>query len=162
MIRFIFLSALSLLAAGAQAQVYKCVDASGKTAYSQSPCPGSARSAPVARAAPPAPAAAPAAKGGDAGKAAKPSGPKSAAELEQEFRKRKQEQEDVRKKEEQKLAEAKDKEENCRSARQQLASIEAGMRQARINEKGERYFLDDGQIAQEKTSARKSIDQWCK
>jgi len=58
MIRFIFLSALSLLAAGAQAQVYKCVDASGKTAYSQSPCPGSARSAPVARAAPPAPAAA--------------------------------------------------------------------------------------------------------
>ena len=35
---------LSLCAASAQAQVFKCVDGSGKTVYSQSPCPKDARS----------------------------------------------------------------------------------------------------------------------
>jgi len=159
MLRLTFFAALSILATAADAQVYKCVDASGKIAYLQSPCPTDARGAKILRAVPPAPAA-PAADGA-AGGAAKSSGPKTAAELEQDFRKRRQEQEGARKKEEEKLAEAKNKEQNCSNARQRLASIDGGLRQTGVSEKGERYFLDDAQITQERANAQKAAEQWC-
>lgn len=158
----IILHLLLAFPALADAQVYKCVEpASGKTIYLQSPCPAGTRSEAVRRAVPSAPAAAPAA-GDAAGKAAKSSGPKTAAEMEQEFRKRRQEQEDARKKEEEKSSAASAKEENCNNARQQLASLESGTRQARVDSKGERYFLDDQQIEQEKARARKAVEASCK
>jgi hypothetical protein len=159
---------LSLPAWAAHSQVYKCVDpATGKVAYLQSPCPASTRAEAVWKAVPSAPATvqAPALGGeGAAAKtaAAKSSGPKTAAELEQDYRKRRQEQDDVRKKEDEKLAAGKAKEDNCRSARQQLVSLESGVRQARVNDKGERYFLEDAQVEQEKAQARKSVEQSCK
>ena len=169
MYRTLVLSLFSVFATGAHAQVYKCIDAGGKTTYLQSPCPSDAKSAAISRTVPPAPPQSePAAgiggaeKGDKAGKAAKASGPKSAAELEQDFRKRKQEQEKSREKEEQKLADTKLREENCRNSRLQLVNLESGVRQLRIDEKGERQFLDDAGIEQEKAKARKVVEQWCK
>ena len=167
MVRILVLSALSVFAAGAQAQVYKCIDASGKTTYLQSPCPSGAKSTAISRTVPPAPPQAEPAVGGadkadKAGKAAKASGPKTAAELEQDFRKRKQEQEKAREKEEQKLAETKAREENCRNSRLQVINLESGARQLRVDEKGNRNYLDEGQIEQEKANARKLAEQWCK
>ena len=170
--RFAVLSALWLVAAGAQAQVYKCVDASGKTTYLQSPCPAGAKSAAISRTVPPAaaaPAAAPAAAGaadkaakGAADKAAKASGPKTAAELDQDFRKRRQDEEKQRELEAQKLADARIRDENCRNARAQLVSMDAGIPQARINEQGERVFLDDTQVEAARTTMRQAVEQWCK
>jgi hypothetical protein len=156
-----------VLPSAAHAQVNKCVDpATGKTTYLQTPCPSNARSQTVKKAAPasaPAPAATSAGAGSDSAKAAgKTTGPKTAAELEQDFRKRRQEQDDARKKDAEKLAQAKAKEDNCRNARAQLVTIESGVRQARVNEKGERIFLEDAQIEQEKARARSAVDQWCK
>ena len=169
MFRIFLLSALSIFAAGAQAQVHKCIDASGKTTYLQSPCPSGAKSTAIRRTVPPAPPPSEPAAGiarpdktDKAGKAAKASGPKSAAELEQEFRKRKQEQEKSREKEAQKLAETKSREENCRNSRMQIINLESGARQFRIDEKGERQFLDEAGIEQEKAKARKLAEQWCK
>lgn len=145
-------------AGAAQAQVYKCVDAGGKTVYSQAPCPKSAKATTLKSTAP---AAAPLkeAKAGDA--AGKTSGPRTAADMEQDFRKRQLEQEEVRKKQEQTFADAKVKEENCRNARNNLAMLELGGRQARINDKGERYFLDDAQIETEKQRARAAVQSSC-
>lgn len=164
MLRAALLAALGSCAFAASAQVHKCVDASGKVVYSQSPCPASSKSATIQRAVPPAPPAPAAAAGdaakGDAGKAAK-SGPKTAAELEQEFRKRQKEKDDAAKKQQEELAQAKQKEENCRNARAQLAGLEAGGRQSRYNEKGERFFLGDEQIEQEKARVRQSIAKMC-
>ena len=166
MFRTLVLSVLSVFAAGAQAQVYKCVDAGGKTTYLQSPCPAGAKSTAISRTAPPAPPQSePAASAGGAdkaGKAAKASGPKSAAELEQDFRKRKQEEEKAREKEQQKLAETKAREENCRNSRLQIINLESGARQSRIDEKGERQFLDEAGVEKEKANARRLVDQWCK
>ena len=169
MLRTLVFSVIWVFATGAQAQVYKCIDSSGKTTYLQSPCPSGAKSAALSRTVPPAlPQAEPAAgaagadKADKAGKAAKASGPKSAAELELEFRKRKLEQEKSREKEEQKLAETKAREENCRNARLQVISLESGVRQLRIDEKGERQYLDQAGIEQEKASARSLAEQWCK
>lgn len=171
MLRILALSALSVYAAAAQAQVYKCVDASGKTAYLQSPCPTGAKSTAITRAVPPAPTP-PAAekagadkgdKGDKAGKDGKAaSGSKTAAEQELEFRKRRQEQEKAQEKEAQKLAETKVRGENCRNARLQLINLESGARQLRMDEKGERSFLNEDQIEREKASARKLAEQWCK
>ena len=139
-------------------QVNKCVDASGKTVYSQGACPKDSKASKIA--APPAPVQAGAGvKPGDSGKA---SAPKTTAELEQDFRKRQQEQADARKKDEDRLAEIKNNQENCDAARRQLAGFELGGRQSSINEKGERIFLDDAQIEQEKQRARQAVTLSCK
>jgi len=150
-----------LCATSAHAQVYKCVEAGGKIVYSQNPCPANSKSATINRTvpvAPPAPVSA-----GDAGKgaAAKAATPKTPAEEEQAFRKRQQEQQEAQKKAAEKTAEAKQKEENCRRAREQLAQLEAGGRITRFNEKGEKSYLDDDQVNQEKARARSLSGQWC-
>ena len=148
----VLLAALLVASGAAHAQVYKCVGAGGKTVYSQVPCPQGARSTTLnsSHAAPP-PAA-----------GAAPAAQKSAAQLEQEFRKRRQEQAEADKKGKEQAAQAKDKEENCRNARTQLVSLDSGVRQMRVNDKGERYYLDDSQVQQEKARARRAVDNSCK
>jgi uncharacterized protein DUF4124 len=146
------LIAFSAAAFPAYAQVYKCVEG-GRTIYSQTPCPaGSSQSTTISRRAPSAPAPG----------AAKSGAPQTTADQEQAFRKRQKEQEDAAKKESQKLAESKEKQENCSTARAQLAQYEAGGRITRMDEKGERVFLDDSMIASEKERARSMVDRWCK
>jgi hypothetical protein len=139
-----------LAACPAWAQVYKCVDASGKTVYLQQPCPPGQSSKVISRTAPPAQEA-PATKGG-----------KPPANPEQEFRKRQKEREEADKKSAEQSEQAKRREENCARARQQVAQYDLGGRQTGINEKGERYFLDDGQIAQGKARAQAAVAEWCK
>jgi hypothetical protein len=154
MSRLLCLFALALVSGAAQAQVYKCVDANGKTVYSQSPCAKTSRSTTLERNAP---APAPAKEG--AGKSILP---KTTSEQEQDFRKRRRDQEESLKKDEEKLAEIKGREENCRNARAQLITLGYGGRQMRIDDKGERYYLDDEQIAREKERAQSAVDTWCK
>jgi hypothetical protein len=160
-IRLAFGAAILAMAAPSLAQVYKCVDASGKTVYSQVPCPANTKSSSV-RTAPPAPRPSSPSAASDAKPAAASAGPKTAAELEQEFRKRRADQEEARKKEQEKIAESKDREDNCRAARAQLAGMDAGTRQVRIDEKGERVFLDDSQIAREKDRMRRVVQEMCR
>ncbi len=156
--RSVMLLAALALAGSAYAQVYKCVDASGKTIYMQSPCPKGDRATTLNRNPAAAAPAAPAAPG--AGQNA--AGPKSAAQLEQEFRKRRLEQQEAGKKADEQAARDKEKQENCRAAQAQLATLNSGMRQVRINAQGEREYLDDAQIAQEKSRAQLAIDRSCK
>ena len=158
MIRLVFFSFALLGAASAQAQVYKCIDPAGKTVYLQTPCPTGSKASTLGRKPTESPAPAPAA----ADKAAAKSGPKSVAEQEQAFRKRQEQQQKAQKKEEDTLAQSREKEDNCRRARAQLTQYEVGGRIAQYNDKGERYFLGDEQINQEKTKARSLVDEWCK
>lgn len=151
----LWLGALLLVAGQASAQINKCVDNTGKTIYLQSPCPANSKASSI-RSAPPSPAA-PSPDGKSVAK-----GPASTAELERDFRKRRTEQEELAKKNAEKATEAKDREENCRSARAQLASLESGARQQRVDEKGERVFLDDSQLGVEADRARKAVQAWCK
>jgi len=169
--------ALALFAAGAlaagtpaAAQIYKCVGAGGKTVYSQSPCPSNTKSAPIQDRVPGsvAPPPAPAASAGTAGAggtaaapAAKPSGPKSVAEQDADFRKRRADEAEAAKKSSEAQEQAEAKQKNCTAARANLAGLQMGGRQARINEKGERYFLDDAQVAQEMERAKQSMTANC-
>jgi len=161
-VRTLLLAALWVIAASAQAQVYKCIDPGGKTTYSQSPCPANSRSGAIARTVPDAPAGAPPAGESAAGKAAKASGPKTAADLEQDFRKRRKDQEEAQKKDAEKAADARVRDENCRNARQQVVTLESGVPQMRVDEQGNRTIPDQSQIEREKAFARKAVEQWCK
>jgi len=155
-----------LAASSAQAQVHKCVDAAGKIIYTQDPCPANTKSGTMSRNVLSAPAASPAASPADspadkAAAAAKSTAPKTAAEQEQAFRQRQQEQAKASKQAQQKSAEAQAKELNCRNARERLAQYDIGGRLSRITAQGERYYMDDAQIEQEKSRARADIAQAC-
>lgn len=161
---------LLFLALPVSAQMYKWVDSNGKVQYSDKPPPSNVKSEKLRDPAPPpapaavAPAAgAPAASESKSGtkKDAAKSGPKTAAEQEQAFRKRQVDAAKAQDEEAKKSAEARNKEENCKRARAAVAGFQMGGRQARIDEKGERVFLDDQQIAQESARAKQDAAAAC-
>lgn len=157
----------------ASAQMYKWVDSNGKMHYSDKPPPSNIKTEKL-RAPPPAPGAsvpAPseakgspkqeAAKGGAKQDTAK-GGPTTPAEQEQAFRKRQLDAAKAQEDEAKKLAQARDKAENCRRAQAAVANLQAGGRQMRIDQKGERVFLDEQQIAQETAKAQQEAAAACR
>ena len=140
----------ALLAAPASAQVYKCVDAAGKTVYSQQRCPAGESSKVISRSAPPEEAA-----------ETKPGG-KPPATPEQEYRKRQADRAEADKKAAEEETKAKARADNCKRAREALAAFDMGGRFAGVDAKGEKYFYDDNRIAQEKARAQQLADDSCK
>jgi hypothetical protein len=160
MAKILFCLAFAAFAGAAQAQI-KCWNEAGKRVCGDAPPPGAkvtTLGAPAAgSAAPAAPKDAAKAGAKDAKK-----GPLTPAEQEQEYRKRQAEAEKAGAKaaEEQRNAEA--KRANCAQARQALVELESGQRISRINPAtGERYFLEESQIAQEAAKARQAIQTAC-
>jgi len=153
------------LALPAMAQMYKWVDANGEVHYSDRPPPSNVKTEtlrmPAEAAA--APAAAPAASAGKTGaqKNEAKAGPKSLAEEDQAFRKRQADAAKAQAEHARKEAEARKKAEYCKSAKAALANLELGGRQVRINDKGERVFLTDEEIAQATAQARKDAAAAC-
>ena len=84
-----------------------------------------------------------------------------AVDPELEAKRKKAEQEDAAKAkaDEQRVAAA--KAENCKRAREQIRTLESGMRMARVNEKGEREVLDDKMRADEMKRARDLANADC-
>lgn len=100
----------------------------------------------------------------DAAKAGVPKtdGPKSLAERDLEFKQHQKEAAEAAKKAEAEAARAKAMQENCTAVRGNLASLQGGGRLARVNEKGERTYLDDAQRKGEIAAAQTQIAQYCK
>ena len=161
MIRAVFLLSALLVAATAEAQVNKCIGAYGKIIYSQDPCPENTKPAAMARDVPAAPQTIAPAPSAEKAGAAKSDAPKTAAEQEQAFRKRQQDQAKAAKEAEKKAELSEQKNDSCRGARERLATFEAGGRITRLNAQGERYYLDDAQIEQETESARQAVKRAC-
>jgi len=154
--KILFLLAFAAAAGSAQAQI-KCWNQDGKRVCGDTPPPGAKVTTLRGSTEPAAPPAAAAGKDG-----AKAKGPLTPAEQEQEYRKRKAEAEKASTKaaEEQRNAEA--KKANCAQARQALVELESGQRISRINPAtGERYFLEEAQIASEAARARQAIQTSC-
>ena len=141
----------------ASAQLYKWVDANGKVHYTDRPPPDNVKTKQIREAAPP--PAPPAAKDGKLG--SKTSEPQSLAERDQAFRKRQAEAAKAEEEQAKKDAKAKEKAQYCNRAKAALAGLEAGGRQARFNDKGERYYLTDAQIAQETARVRQNVADNC-
>ncbi|HZV99357.1 MAG TPA: DUF4124 domain-containing protein [Methylophilaceae bacterium] len=75
--------------------------------------------------------------------------------------KRQQEAEDAKKKDEAKQAELATKQQNCSTAQANLQNYKAGGRIYKMNEKGEREYLDDAAIASKLDEAQRQVDQFC-
>ena len=151
-----FLAALVFALAGvAHAQQFKWIDQDGKVRYGDTPPPG-VKATPLRGSSA---SAAPAPSAGAAKDAKK--GPLTPAEQEQEYRKRQSEAQKASAKAEQEQREKAAKQENCERSKDSLRMLESGTRIARTDAKGERYYLDEAQIAQEVAKARQSMQQSC-
>lgn len=149
---------LTLCAAGAaQAQIHCWTSKAGKRECGDTPPPGAKLReirAPAAAA-----AASPASKDAAAKDAKK--GPLTPAEQEQAYRKRQIDAGKAREKEDKERADTAARKENCDRAREGQRALESGQRISRTDAKGERYFLDEAQIAAETGKARQLVQQWC-
>jgi hypothetical protein len=145
----------------ASAQLYKWVDSDGRVQYSDKPPPSNIKSEKLSA---PARAGAPAASEGKDGtqKDAAQAAPKTAVEQDQAFRKRQLDAAKAQGEEAQTQAKTRDRAENCKRAKAALANLQAGGRQVRIDEKGERVFLEDQQIAEETAKAGDEAAAACK
>jgi hypothetical protein len=155
--RLLYCLAFAAAVAGgtAQAQI-KCWNEAGKRVCGDAPPAGAKITTMRAPASGAAPAAAPKADGKAARK-----GPLTPAEQEQEYRKRQLTAEKAAEKAETERKQAEAKRENCGRATEALRALESGQRITRVDAKGERYFLDDAQIAQETAQARKAVQDSC-
>jgi Domain of unknown function (DUF4124) len=152
MLKLLLIAATLAFSAGAAAQQYRWVDQNGRIQYGDTP-PAGAKVTPLR---PASPSSSPTeAKKEEAKKA-----PATLAERDADFRKRQQDAEKEREKQAAAQREADDKRENCARAKEALRVLEGG-RVARVDAKGERYFLDDAQLSQESARARQAAQQWC-
>lgn len=169
-----------ILAVGLQgaalAQAYKWRDDKGQIVYSDQPPPKNippgniiqgpkAASAakgpatPIPVAATPAVATAGAAASAQSTKGApKPAaGPKSVAEQEADYKKRQIEAQKKAKEDADKATQEQQRQASCTGLRQNLAGLEGGQRISRIDEKGERSFIDDAQRAADIAKAKQDL-----
>jgi hypothetical protein len=153
---FFFLAALAV--AGANAQVHKCIDAKGKIIYSQDPCPANTKSGTVTRRVdrPLTPAAAAAGSATKRRKETRRKPDPNAAELEQDTASASR----IRPRNPRTRWPKRSARELSRRP-ERLANYEIGGRMTRVNPQGERYYLEDAQIEQEKARARADVAQAC-
>lgn len=151
---------LAMLAAGAaQAQIQCWTGKDGRRVCGDTPPPGAKAREIRGTAASPSPSAAPSQKDAAAKDAKK--GPLTPAEQEQAFRKRQLDAEKAREDEAKAQAQAAQKKENCERSREALRALESGTRIARTDARGERYYLDEAQVAAEVGRAREQVRQSC-
>ena len=141
---------LMMFATAAAAQLYKWVDKDGKVRYGDTPPPG-VNATPLKG--PPRAAGAPAA---DAKK-----GEKDKLSPEAAFRKRQEEAAKDREKQAQTEAQTAAKKEDCARAQEAVRTLESGQRIARTDSKGERYYMEDAEIAKELAKSRQAMQQAC-
>ncbi|MGH8671784.1 MAG: DUF4124 domain-containing protein [Burkholderiales bacterium] len=140
------------LSGGASAEVNKWVDAEGKVHYSDQ-VPPDVKADPRKldiKSTSAIPSSAPGAQAG-----------KSVAERELEYRKGKVEEEEAAAKQQQADADAKIRQENCKQARGNLKTLEAGGKIYKYDDKGEHVYLDDEQIQKSIAQARRDAESWC-
>lgn len=94
--------------------------------------------------------------------AAKAEAPKSLADRDLDYKQREKERAEAAKKSDEEATKAKALQENCTAVRGNLAGLQAGGRASRVNERGEKVYLDDTQRQAEVTKAQGQIAQYCK
>jgi len=140
-----------------QAQTYQWRDKNGHTVISDTPPPGSAKTAQIIGGAPPAPTVAPAA--GSNEKTAEAA--KTTAEKDLEFKKRQQDAKEKADKDAKEQAVAAEKKENCERAKRNLAALESNQPVGTVDENGQRQVMDGNQREQEIERARKIMADSC-
>lgn len=153
---------MALAPAVSQAEIYKWKDKNGVIRYSDIPPPSNVpheslgKKAGKAPTAVDAPAAVPeTAPVPDSGVQQVPEEVTPDAEV------KRQEEEAARKQAEAAESEQRAKQENCTTARANLANFEQGGRVYKMNEKGEREYLGDAELAAGLEKAQAEVDKYC-
>ena len=146
--RFLILALAVALAPLASAQLYKYIDANGKTVYTDQPPPTSDPKA--LRIPSSAVGSGPAASG------------KSAVQQDKDLQKGREKLKEEEKKADEKAQRAAAEQQRCDSAKNAYEHYSAGGRIAKLNDKGERVFLGDDEIDAEREKARRTMDEACK
>ncbi|MBL8396213.1 MAG: DUF4124 domain-containing protein [Candidatus Accumulibacter sp.] len=144
--RFILAAATLSAVIAAQAQIYQWQDENNKTVISDRPPPGTVRpQRKIEAAAPPATASG-----------------KTLADREMEFRKRQKESREAAEKADQEARESTKRRQNCDSARNTLRALENGERVVLRDSKGEAFYPDDKQRAEQIARRREEIKNDCR
>lgn len=145
--RFLILAVAVAVAPLASAQLYKYIDANGKTVYTDQPPPSADPKTlriPSSAVGSPAPAA------------------KSAVQQDKELQKGRDKAKEEAKKADEKAQRAAFEQQRCDSAKTAYDHYAAGGRIAKLNAQGERVFLGDDEIDAEREKARRAMDEACK
>ena len=128
----------------AGAELYKYVDKNGRTVYSDQPPAGidakTVKDAAVSSAAP----------------------PKTAVEKDKDLEKGRKEAREKADKAEKSAAVARAQEERCTQAKQNVQAFQEGGRMYKYNDKGEREFMGEEEIAAGLAKAQRDMDEACK
>jgi Domain of unknown function (DUF4124) len=141
--RIIAIAAVTLLAPLASADLYKYVDKNGRTVYSDQP-PVNIDSKQISA---------------NAGSAASA---KTAVEKDKELDKSRKESREKQDKSDKAAAVVRDQEQRCSQARQNKQAVDEGGRLYKYNDKGEREFMSDEEIAAAQHKAQRDVDEACK
>jgi len=133
----------SLLAPLASAELYKYVDKNGRTVYADQP-PVNVESKQIAT--PVAPSAA----------------PKSAVDRDKDLQKVRKETAEKQEKADKADKLAREQEARCNQARENQRAYAEGGRMYKYNDKGEREFMGDEDIARAQQKAQRDVDEACK
>jgi len=160
---------LALVAAPDASAQYQWRDADGRMVYSDLPPPASVAPAAVLKA-PTRVTPVETTSGSAASTSTAPgpavstasAAPQSAADREMEFRKRRLERAEAEKKAAEAEARSQRAQQACTETRGEIRTLESGVRISRMNERGEREYLDDAQRASRLDAARKSMQEACK
>lgn len=150
---------LMLSSAHAVADLSKWVDENGKVHYSDQPPPANVK-AKTLRSTPDTPPFLTSASGGAASSA--PPAVKTIAEREAELKKEQKAKKDAADMAAQEQALKEEKKANCKASRQNLRTLQEGMRIVEINANGERSYISDEQRQQRIATAQQDISSYCK
>lgn len=158
----LLLVCVALLPVSANAEIYKWKDKNGTIRYSDTPPPSNIKIEPIGKKIPKSSVATPAvtAEENAAGTVASP--PKDAALSKDEAAaKRAKDAETQKKIEASKQQELKIKQENCAVAKRNLATYNNGGRISTVDERGERAYLGDDEIAKGKADSQRDVEKYC-
>ncbi len=159
----LLLSALFFSLPVAAQQVYSWKDKDGRIHYSDVPPPEGATKTLSGPSRPPtAVTTEPAEADAASAPPAVQKGPRTAADQELEFRQRRAAEAEAQAKAEKEKSEAAAQEKKCNQARAHLAALESGQRVSRLNDKGEREYLDDKTRETEGRDLRGQIEKMCR
>jgi type IV secretory pathway VirB10-like protein len=166
-LRHALLALLCLALAGTAQAQWKWRDAKGNVQYSDLPPPSGTPEKDILQrpVAPARPTIIVAPPGAPASAASAPRPAASAptkAELDAAARQKKEQEGDATKQKDEERRAAAQRRENCARAQANLRDLQSGTRLTRTNEKGERVFMDEAQIAAETGRARDLITSECR
>jgi Domain of unknown function (DUF4124) len=151
------LIAAALAASPAAAQLYKWTDANGRVQYSDKPPPPGRTGEKLTSS-----AVSTVSGGGAPAGGTGASAPKSLSEQEQEFRKRRAEQDEAQKKAQQAAEDQRSKQAACQQSQRQLTALQSGQRMTTLDANGERRFMEDADIQQAIQRTQADVQKYCR